>query len=308
MKKIFYTLFLSLILGITYSQNCTPRASYTFSNSVDDISGNNYNGTLFGNALSNGSLYIGYNTADYLSIPNTVLNGLTDFSISFLVNFTSFNTSQQYATNHILSASHAGNADAFAFAYEKLNDRLLLAIEGDNFSFPVTLSTSQWYCFNIVREGALLSFYIDGALITTNTCTTVPLNVSNGGLLIGQEQDCVGGCFDIKQCMYGYLDNLLIYDCANTSASRCDKNLGVDDLNKGLNFNLFPNPTSNSITIESEEKIDEISIYNLDGKIISTQPFIGNLLDVSKLPAGVYFIEALSEDGNIGRAKFIKKD
>jgi len=67
---------------------------------------------------------------------------------------------------------------------------------------------------------------------------------------------------------------------------------GMQD-NKLAYLNLYPNPTSNSLQIQSNETLD-IRIYNVQGKLFETfkiQPGI-NALDVSKFTKGIYIVGA----------------
>ena len=60
-------------------------------------------------------------------------------------------------------------------------------------------------------------------------------------------------------------------------------------------FNIYPNPAVNQITIENNNKIiGDLAIYNVSGKIVY-QNFMGNskmVLDVKHFPSGVYYIRS----------------
>jgi photosystem II stability/assembly factor-like uncharacterized protein len=64
-------------------------------------------------------------------------------------------------------------------------------------------------------------------------------------------------------------------------------------------LNIFPNPTTNEIQITSSG--GNISIRDPLGRVYSV-PRNGNMLDISSLPSGVYFVS----DG-VSRAKFVKE-
>ncbi len=102
----------------------------------------------------------------------------------------------------------------------------------------------------------------------------------------------------------------------NTPAYFC-----VDDLvtlNSGLGFsiekttsnlNVYPNPANDYITLFFEENSEtEVEVYNLSGKleISGLIDYNSQVVDVSNLPAGIYFIKSRSENG-IKTSKFIKK-
>lgn len=79
--------------------------------------------------------------------------------------------------------------------------------------------------------------------------------------------------------------------------------IGVKKIN-ALNTVIYPNPTSKLLYIESEENIEEISIYDLMGKEINRQtPEKASLnyqLNLSELliPKGIYFIKTRSNNAS----------
>ncbi len=68
---------------------------------------------------------------------------------------------------------------------------------------------------------------------------------------------------------------------------------------------IFPNPTSDLLTVTSPSEIENITIYNTLGKIISKQKKAPQI-NVSSLNKGIYIIEIKSKSG-IDRHKFIKQ-
>jgi glucose/arabinose dehydrogenase len=77
----------------------------------------------------------------------------------------------------------------------------------------------------------------------------------------------------------------------------------------GQSLNLFPNPASSAITIESAESLlgAEFIIYNYDGKKVmsSTIESAKQSIDISNLPAGPYWTIATSTLGTVTRT-FLK--
>jgi hypothetical protein len=56
-------------------------------------------------------------------------------------------------------------------------------------------------------------------------------------------------------------------------------------------MNIYPNPTSGKLHIDSQGKINKISISNILGKqVFFTENFSANTIDLSLLDNGVYFI------------------
>ena len=143
----------------------------------------------------------------------------------------------------------------------------------------VELFENTWYHFTLTRENDQLNFYLDGTKIGTGlTVTTSLIDVTQGGLFVGQEQDSLGGRFDHTQCLNGNMDNLYFYNRAiNADEVNAILNGGlatsIDDLVKiRSEINIYPNPiTSNQkIFIEnnSKRKITHITLTSLDGKIL----------------------------------------
>ena len=56
---------------------------------------------------------------------------------------------------------------------------------------------------------------------------------------------------------------------------------------------VFPNPSSDKITIQSTQAIQEIKIYNITGELlIDKQELSTSSLDISHLPKGIYVVKA----------------
>jgi polyhydroxybutyrate depolymerase len=84
--------------------------------------------------------------------------------------------------------------------------------------------------------------------------------------------------------------------------------VGTDDILTENSFKIYPNPTSNQLTIETDEQGDyQIQIIDLQGSIIQKSTIIGvqKILDVTNLSNGIYILRLSSEKGQINQ-KFIK--
>ncbi len=78
--------------------------------------------------------------------------------------------------------------------------------------------------------------------------------------------------------------------------------LSVTDFSD-TDFQLFPNPTKNTLNIQSKFPIENVEIYSPQGVLINE--YISNTIDVSQLSTGIYFVE-VTVDGNSATKKFIK--
>jgi len=76
---------------------------------------------------------------------------------------------------------------------------------------------------------------------------------------------------------------------------------GVTANREAFELNIYPNPVINQITISHGEKVKEISLMDANGKIILEQKASGKetLLEMTRLPAGMYFIRL--DDGKMKR-------
>ncbi|MBL7558697.1 T9SS type A sorting domain-containing protein [Olleya sp. YSTF-M6] len=82
--------------------------------------------------------------------------------------------------------------------------------------------------------------------------------------------------------------------------------LSVDDISLSTNsVRLYPNPVNDKLFIKSDNAIDSITIYNVSGQIIKQTEIFSNLIDVSGLNAGLYFIN-IKSDNRENIKKFIK--
>jgi hypothetical protein len=81
----------------------------------------------------------------------------------------------------------------------------------------------------------------------------------------------------------------------------------INDISTSDDLFIFPNPTTNSLTIQSPQK-STIEILNIQGQMIKTiyNSDLQTTIDVSDFPIGVYIIKAKTEMG-IAVKKFIKE-
>ena len=101
--------------------------------------------------------------------------------------------------------------------------------------------------------------------------------------------------------------NLIVSDTFGIFSSPCEPTISTANLFKEENINVFPNPASNYLMVESEEPIDEVMIYSTNGTLMNSFK-INNAfekIDVSKLSQGAYFIAFILKERAVYR-KFIK--
>lgn len=68
---------------------------------------------------------------------------------------------------------------------------------------------------------------------------------------------------------------------------------------------LYPNPTSDVLNIQSQEKILKAEIYDFTGKLVLQTPVLDKVININTLSKGTYLIKLYTEKG-IVNSKFIK--
>ena len=81
--------------------------------------------------------------------------------------------------------------------------------------------------------------------------------------------------------------------------------LGISE-NEISDYQIYPNPTSGKLNIESKLPISQISVFNLLGQRIETTRD-NNQIDLSKADAGVYLLKIEDENGNSQTHKILKE-
>ena len=104
-----------------------------------------------------------------------------------------------------------------------------------------------------------------------------------------------------------YLNNYINFDCYQLWAADIDENGEVNAIDlqllQGLtgikdllspNIVIYPNPARDILNISYDNKIDEIQLIDIEGKILLTSDM--NELNVSSIASGNYFILLKSVD------------
>jgi MSHA biogenesis protein MshQ len=163
------------------------------------------------NAVNNGALDLSAtDTSDWLSVPNTVVDGLNDFTFSIWLN-TSTSNSQQT----IFQALGEDENDDELEIHLKNNNIIVVKIQDleQELSSGISLSDGQWHHFAVTRVNDQVCLLVDGA---AQACVTgvgagmLSVPTSNA-VVIGQEQDDFGASFSASQSFIGLLDEFKIY-------------------------------------------------------------------------------------------------
>lgn len=251
-------------------------AYYPFSGNADDESGNGNDGVLTGGATASDTLQIGDNDSSVVVLPNSVLDSLTDFSIALQVKFDTFHVGSNLHNNTIISGVSLNDDNHFVVLYNKQSSWFAIFIDGISYRFTnIELQAAQWYSFVFTREADTLHFLPDSILNDTSILGSgLQLNVAQGGLVIGQEQDVVGGGFSSIQSMAGKLDNLRFYNRALNRDEAIEYHNNPTNIPTSVRHNpvnliayLYPNPAPGGFTLRSPQAaIQSLTLYDLTGR------------------------------------------
>lgn len=101
--------------------------------------------------------------------------------------------------------------------------------------------------------------------------------------------------------MIGVLENER-YDLVNNNPA------AVNELDE-TNLLLFPNPTTNTITLTHKNNISKIQLLGMYGNVIQSAISVesGSSVSLENYPAGVYFIQYTSENGSVLSKRVVKQ-
>ena len=125
-------------------------------------------------------------TTAYIDAPNTIINGLTDFTICF------------WATEGISG------------------EYLISGSSGSNHNYMLMRSTTLtgWHFYIWRRNSTGIHIYTDLSetdnLVYTNPGS--PITIDSGGFIIAQEQDSLGGGFSSSQAFHGEIDDMRFFN------------------------------------------------------------------------------------------------
>ncbi|MFC0605497.1 DUF7619 domain-containing protein [Winogradskyella pulchriflava] len=153
-----------------------------------------------------------------------------------------------------------------------------------------------------IREGNIVEFIFEGINLPFD-------DANNDGYLVFKiktlETLVLGDAF-INQAEIYFDFNFPVI--TNDYTTTVQENLGVNDYDR-FEFNLYPNPAEDVVTVTSNISLDTIRIFDVNGRLIKTVNSISqdfeNSINVSSLTSGLYFIE-LKSGTSLKTLKFVK--
>ena len=87
----------------------------------------------------------------------------------------------------------------------------------------------------------------------------------------------------------------------NTYTTKITQLSNVEEDNLAI-FSCYPNPVKNELIIESSYNIEKVEMYNSMGELVLAE-YSKNIISLTRLPQGIYFIRAIDK---IGRSSILK--
>jgi hypothetical protein len=81
-----------------------------------------------------------------------------------------------------------------------------------------------------------------------------------------------------------------------------------EEVGASSSISVYPNPTKDRLTISSTDVIEQVSIHNIDGRLVYEESGLSdreNIVDVSGLQAGLYVVSVTDQMGRVSTSKVV---
>lgn len=138
-----------------------------------------------------------------------------------------------------------------------------------------------------------------------NTLSEVPYQGESAGETIiqtifgfspGEHEFCVSAIYDLTPYGFSGIIESSLQNCASITIIYTET---IEDIKAALSVKMYPNPTTNKLTIESADKIETVSVVNLLGQSVLVKE-VGLkqvVLNTSVLENGIYLLRVKTEYG-----------
>jgi MSHA biogenesis protein MshQ len=144
-------------------------------------------------------------TSDFITLDSGVLNGKNDFTVSV------WGKTPETSNQTILSGARSGIYNELIMFFTSSTQFTPFLKNSNAGSVTInSIADDNWHHLVWTRKGTQNCLYIDKTLQGCKTLSSSTINIES--LILGQEQDNLGGGFDPRQSWDGLLDELLIFD------------------------------------------------------------------------------------------------
>jgi len=176
-----------------------------------------------------------------------------------------------------------------------------------------TINTNEWVHVGMSYDGDTAKIYINGFLDNSglknwNTATNTTFELGRLGATGGGMQG--GGTIILPYD--GAIDDIRIYDrelswvemvkLANDDFTALPSVSVAEELEVGVN--IYPNPSSDVVNIQSTKKIEKLRLSTMEGKLLLETS--NDQIDISGFQSGVYLLSYMV-DGESGTSLIVKQ-
>jgi MSHA biogenesis protein MshQ len=248
-------------------------------------------------------------TSDYLILDEDILTTKTDFTVSLWAK-TPKNSNQS-----ALSGAGSGSYNELIMWFTDSTSFVPHLQGSTNSTVSITsISDDNWHHLVWTRSGSQNCLHRDNVLQGCTTLSTSPLNIQS--LILGQEQDSIGGGFDSSQGWEGLIDEVLVFDSA---ISNSDISQIYNNQNAGLGYDGSTRicsaiPIANfrldecAFTGDSGDTIDQMGNYSATSQSGVSSLSVGvveNAADIYQY--GHHFTTSISVPSSFSISTWFKK-
>ena len=233
-----------------------------------------------------------------------------------------------YTVNLTVNNTYYGSVQGSG-VYHEGEVASLRAIANEDYSFEgwykngIKISGNNQYMCTITEDIELMAYFVLTPVYTVTVTVNNPKygSASGGGTYKhGEFATITAVANDGYSFLYWKIKDVIINYWPATFSAPVVENVtvtayfhdpwGIED-NELPEISIYPNPTSGVLRIESGElRIENVEIFNMMGKVCLVENMRQNteiVLDVSYLPAGMYFVRITTEDGVVTK-KILKQN
>ena len=296
----------SMVAVITSSQMDPPQFvgstltidSITFNNSVQQFPNNDFESWTVNSTSINPDSWSSFNNFSSYGIPElsfkTVDANSGNFALRVITDTATipppFGTNTlDTLTGYVFLGAPDMNNPGIPFAYRPISMEAYVkgTIVGGEAYIMATLS--KWNTVTKVRDDVAFTMYYTASSIANYIPITMPFSYSLGVVPDTLDIRIMAG--NVGSGGFIGLGNEFFVDDLSFTLPVDVKEINKDE----LTISIFPNPTSDKITVCGLEKADAIEIYSMLGEKVYTNNTLAQQttieIDLSSLPKGIYLVK-----------------
>jgi hypothetical protein len=210
------------------------------------------------------------------------------------------------------SAYFASSQSLFTYSGSEVTD---IELYGGSQSTPLEWEFDIDYTYTAGQPTNILGYQVTGGVPDMNAMISINFTYGANQKLSLYQGYLSGDLFDERSYVYdgqNFLTEInksemnfstsAVY-LSNASKFYYQNTAGIDEV-EVAEATVFPNPSSDFITISADSEIEEVAVFNANGSIMISQK--GGGLDISNLPIGVYIAKVKTATG-VAQARFVKQ-